>query len=158
MSKAKRFVYRDRRTGRFVKKSTWSRSKAQGGSRYVRKTIGRKLHVRQLPPTSLRLATSPTVEFVLRAKSHDVKRTKEEPVEVHIEGPADATHQQVSDAVQAWAETGMSSSGFSPPKGIEWRGKVYDTGDPTLQHAIRNIFSNPETEVEKGNRDRGAGN
>lgn len=34
-----RTVYRDKRTGRFVKKSTWQRSKRQGGKRYRRETI-----------------------------------------------------------------------------------------------------------------------
>ena len=29
-------VYRDRRSGRFVSESTWKRSKARGGTRYVR--------------------------------------------------------------------------------------------------------------------------
>ena len=32
----KRTIYRDRRTGRFVSKSTWKRSHAQGSTRYVR--------------------------------------------------------------------------------------------------------------------------
>jgi hypothetical protein len=32
-------VFRDKLTGRFAKASTWERSKAHGGSRYVRQTI-----------------------------------------------------------------------------------------------------------------------
>jgi hypothetical protein len=32
----RRLVYRDRVTGRFVSKSTWNRSRAHGGSRYIR--------------------------------------------------------------------------------------------------------------------------
>ena len=32
--------YFDRQTGQRVKKSTWTRSKAQGGSRYVRRSSG----------------------------------------------------------------------------------------------------------------------
>lgn len=35
----KRTIYRDRLTGRFAKRSSWTRSKAQGGNRYVRQTI-----------------------------------------------------------------------------------------------------------------------
>jgi hypothetical protein len=31
----KRTIYRDRATGRFVKKSTWTRSHAQNGTRYI---------------------------------------------------------------------------------------------------------------------------
>lgn len=35
-------IYRDRKTGRFVRKSTWTRSKAQGGTRYVRQKVERR--------------------------------------------------------------------------------------------------------------------
>ncbi len=37
------FVYRDKKSGRFTSKSTWKRSKARGGTRYVRQ----RLKVRQ---------------------------------------------------------------------------------------------------------------
>jgi hypothetical protein len=35
----KRTVYRDSTTGRFVSRSTWTRSHAQGGMRYKRSTV-----------------------------------------------------------------------------------------------------------------------
>lgn len=35
----KRTIYRDSETGRFAKRSTWNRSKAQGGTRYKRETV-----------------------------------------------------------------------------------------------------------------------
>lgn len=38
MSK-KRLVYRDKETGRFVRKSTWNRSRGHGGTRYTRTSI-----------------------------------------------------------------------------------------------------------------------
>lgn len=31
-----RFIYRDKQTGQMVNKETWTRSKSQGGTRYVR--------------------------------------------------------------------------------------------------------------------------
>lgn len=40
--------YRDRKTGRFAKKSTWKRSKAHGGKRYKREKIKRKR--KRIPP------------------------------------------------------------------------------------------------------------
>jgi hypothetical protein len=47
MTSTKKFrtpvIYRDKKSGRFVAESTWKRSKAQGGTRYVRK----RLKVRQ---------------------------------------------------------------------------------------------------------------
>lgn len=32
-------IYRDKKTGRFIKKSTWKRSKSFGGKRYVRQSF-----------------------------------------------------------------------------------------------------------------------
>jgi hypothetical protein len=32
-------IYRDKKSGRFVSESTWKRSKAQGGTRYVRQRL-----------------------------------------------------------------------------------------------------------------------
>jgi hypothetical protein len=40
---AQRVVYRDRETGRWVKESTWRRSKAHGGTRYKREFIRLKV-------------------------------------------------------------------------------------------------------------------
>ena len=55
MAKTKRVhrsaVYRDKKSGRFVSESTWKRSKAQGGTRYVRHRLkvrlgkGREIYV-----------------------------------------------------------------------------------------------------------------
>ena len=42
--------YRDRETGRFVGKSTWTRSHAQGGTRYVREFHKEKKVEKELPP------------------------------------------------------------------------------------------------------------
>lgn len=37
-----RIIYRDKDSGRFVKRATWTRSKAQGGKRYVRQKVKQK--------------------------------------------------------------------------------------------------------------------
>lgn len=42
--------YRDRLTGRFVKRSTWKRSKAHGGDRYKRERVPRKKEREIEPP------------------------------------------------------------------------------------------------------------
>ena len=39
MAKKTRTIYRDSKTGHFAKKSTWQRSRAQGGDRYKRERI-----------------------------------------------------------------------------------------------------------------------
>ncbi len=38
-------IYRDKKTGRFVSQFTWKRSKARGGSRYVRQRARRDIYV-----------------------------------------------------------------------------------------------------------------
>jgi hypothetical protein len=68
--------YRDRKTGRFVKQATWRRSKAHGGSRFVRSRIvikaARKPSARKQPT---RLALPPKLYewlvTVLPSKSAD---------------------------------------------------------------------------------------
>lgn len=46
-----RIVYRDSKTGRFAKRATWERSKAQGGTRYVRKRIVSRVSARPSTPS-----------------------------------------------------------------------------------------------------------
>jgi hypothetical protein len=45
-----RTIYRDRKTGRFSSKSTWKRSKAKGGDRYVRQRVKVKVKAKKRPP------------------------------------------------------------------------------------------------------------
>ena len=46
------YIYRDKKTGRFAFKSTWKRSRAHGGSRYIRNRIpARARHPRGVPAT-----------------------------------------------------------------------------------------------------------
>lgn len=59
------FVYRDRNTGRFASHSTWKRSKAHGGSRYVRKAYQVRLPPRLQAP-AVRPAAHPERESVSR--------------------------------------------------------------------------------------------
>lgn len=46
----KRTIYRDKLTGRFAKRSSWTRSKAKGGKRYVRQTLTVKKKHKAPPP------------------------------------------------------------------------------------------------------------
>lgn len=46
----KRTIYRDRLTGRFAKRSSWTRSKAKGGKRYVRQSLTVKKKPKAPPP------------------------------------------------------------------------------------------------------------
>lgn len=45
------FIYRDTSNGKFAKKSTWKRSKSQGGKRYKRQKVKRKKEPPPPPPT-----------------------------------------------------------------------------------------------------------
>ncbi len=52
-ARATRTIYRDTETGRFVSKSTWTRSRTHGGQRYRRQALGRT------KPTRKRKAVRP---------------------------------------------------------------------------------------------------
>jgi len=58
----KRTVYRDKKTGRYVSQSTWKRSRAQGGTRYVRQV---RAASRKLPKPVLRPVASPVHEWIV---------------------------------------------------------------------------------------------
>jgi len=59
---AKRRLYRDRKTGRFISKATWKRSRARGGTRYVRQTV--KVRKRR-PPKPKRLPPGKLKEWLV---------------------------------------------------------------------------------------------
>jgi hypothetical protein len=46
----KRTIYRDSKTGRFAKRSTWQRSKGHGGTRYKQETVTIPVKRRHIPP------------------------------------------------------------------------------------------------------------
>lgn len=80
-----RTVYRDSKTGRFVKRSTWKRSKAKGGKRYKRERVKAPKRKPPIPPPppppkkqfreyqvtlnlmSPKSDTQPTVDFIVVA-------------------------------------------------------------------------------------------
>lgn len=69
------FIYRDFKTGRFASRSTWKRSKAHGGSRYVRKAYQVRLPPRLQAP-AMRPAARPERKSVSR-KAKRVTSLKE---------------------------------------------------------------------------------
>jgi hypothetical protein len=151
MSK-KRVVYRDYKTGKFVSKSTWKRSRAHGGTRYkrhrVRQVIPRK-RPRLKKPAAVRPAAPPMEEYVIRIKSNATKREREEPAEIHIVGPSGASGEEVLQAIDSYATGEKIQLGFKFPKAINWRGKEYDAKDDRLKFAIANILTNPQIVPEK---------
>lgn len=66
MAKPKRIIYRDTRTGKFASRSTWRRSRAHGGSRFVRKRIVSKVPKVQRKPSTRKLPARPAAPPELR--------------------------------------------------------------------------------------------
>lgn len=56
-----RTVYRDRKTGKFVSRKTWKRSRAQGGTRYRRQRTGPVREGRKPKPSSAKVPKGPLV-------------------------------------------------------------------------------------------------
>jgi hypothetical protein len=67
MAKRRQTRYRDTRSGRFVKRSTWKRSRAQGGKRYERETvrIHPRLRGRKTKPAPPPQVGAPTYEWIV---------------------------------------------------------------------------------------------
>jgi hypothetical protein len=72
--------FRDKKTGRFVSKSTWARSKAHGGTRYVReRTVSEKK--KKLPEPE---------EFTQEEIDRAIEEEFEEDEEAEYEGAFDS--------------------------------------------------------------------
>lgn len=57
----RRTIYRDSKTGRFVKKSTWTRSRGRGGTRFKRESIRQTSPPVRLPEKATPPAARPSV-------------------------------------------------------------------------------------------------
>lgn len=57
-----RTVYRDKKTGKFASKSAWKRSKAKGGTRYVRQQVKHKKAPR---PSPVEAPSRPVFEWIV---------------------------------------------------------------------------------------------
>lgn len=55
--------YRDTRTGKLVKKSTWKRAKSRGSSRYKRESIKKKRVIIGGEPHPIKPPTEPGIPF-----------------------------------------------------------------------------------------------
>jgi hypothetical protein len=98
-----RTVYRDKRTGRFASKATWTRSRARGGKRYVRSQEPIKRKPRAIRPTAPRI-TRPAkrpkkTEYQINVIYEPDKGAKVE-VQISAIGPPGKTREQVLSAVE----------------------------------------------------------
>jgi hypothetical protein len=79
----KRTIYRDRATGRFVKKSTWTRSHAQDGTRYVRQHFTIEPHPPEEPVERKQISTIDELEDFM-------EESDEETEDIEFEGAFDS--------------------------------------------------------------------
>lgn len=115
-SKGTGFHYRDSRSGRFVPKSTWKRSKAQGGKRYKREK---------------QKSAKREQEYEINVKYKlDDKKAKTE-IQIAAHGPSGKKSKEVTDAIEEYRETGEAPEGWTFHV-VEWtRPKGKFTGDDT---------------------------
>lgn len=103
-AKGTAYHYRDTRTGRFVPKSTWKRSKVHAGKRYKRE--------KQRPREE-------EEEYQINVKYKEGKQSKIE-VQISAQGPAGKNRQEVIEAINIRRETGHNPQGWKIDI-IEWR-------------------------------------
>lgn len=113
MAKGTSFRYRDTQTGKFVPRSTWNRSKAQGGKRYKREKI----------------EAHPEGEYQINVKYKPNQASKVE-VQIAAEGPPGQSKSQVIAAIEYRIREGEDKEGWVTHV-AEWRkaGKTYAGDD-----------------------------
>jgi hypothetical protein len=95
-----RTVYRDKRTGRFASKATWKRSRARGGTRFVKQIERTSRKVAARKPTVTRPARRPKkTEYQINVIYEPDKGAKVE-VQISAIGPSGKTREQVLEAVE----------------------------------------------------------
>lgn len=92
--------FRDSRTGRFVSKSTYNRSRAQGGTRY------KKTRITKRPKPK-----APQGEYQINVKYKGAQKSKVE-VQISARGPKGASRADVEAAVQYRIENGEDKPGW----------------------------------------------
>jgi hypothetical protein len=108
-SKGTGFRYRDSKTGRLVSKSTWKRSKAQGGKRYKRE--------RQSPQRSM---PEPGNEYQINVKYKPSEKSTKVEVQISAQGPKGASREQVISAVEYRRKHGQDKKGWEVNI-VEWK-------------------------------------
>lgn len=106
------FHYRDTWSGKFVPKSTWKRSKAQGGTRYKREKQERKKPKEE--------------EYQINVKYKPSDKSTKVEVQISARGPRNKTRTQVIQAMETRRRTGEDPRGWKIDI-HEWKkaGKVF---------------------------------
>jgi hypothetical protein len=102
----KRTIYRDRKTGRFVSRSTWKRSRARKGIRYVRERARRPVVRRKrVPPVKARPAALPEKGIEVRS-GYAGRKENSYTLIVRIGRKPDETLEEIRDFIEALAGEG----------------------------------------------------
>lgn len=134
-TKTRSVRYRDTRTGHFVSESTWKRSKAQGGTHYVRTSVA-------LP------GRAAGGEYQINVKYKPSKGSKVE-VQISAQGPEKQSRGEVIAAIEHRRKTGNDLPGWKT-KIVEWKkaGKSYTKGASESWTPLGFIFADSEKEVK----------
>lgn len=95
-AKGTTYHYRDTRSGRFVPKSTWKKSKAQGGKRYKREKQKQK------------------TEFMVNVIHADGGiGSPEVELQISVQAPSGSSKEEILEAVETRMDEGNDEEGFS---------------------------------------------
>jgi hypothetical protein len=128
-----RYVYREKKSGRFASKKKWERSHGSGG-KYKREKVKPK------PEPAPEPARPEFVEYTKRIAYGSKKKSNQVNVEIHLLGPEGASADEVDRVFAEWAFTKDLERGWAITS-IAWdHGKI----------AARK-FAKTESEIEEAN-------
>jgi hypothetical protein len=102
--------FRDTKTGRFVPKSAYNRSKAHGGNRYKRVNIP--------PPSGTK--RDHRGEYQINVKYKPTEKSTKVEVQISAQGPKGASREQVLSAVEYRRKNGEDKKGWKVNI-VEWK-------------------------------------
>jgi hypothetical protein len=140
------FRYRDTLTGRLASKQTWKRSKAQGGTRYKRESVGKKKKKKKVPQAG----------FIFRLTYKQSKSSHLLESEFNFKAPHNVTRKKVEKVLREWVATDELPKGWEAPEVIDWnstgKNRNYDADDERVRFALGAVLNdgtaNTETERE----------
>ena len=134
-----RYVYRDRKTGRFTKKSTWKRSRSLGGKRYVRSLLKPRSKRSRVPQPSKGGKSSPrNIEYVIE-QTYQGKRRNRGEIRIHLFAPPGLDRETILDAIEKWSLEQESLPDRWAIRAIDWRRGEYKPAD--LKVMLAKMFS-----------------
>lgn len=147
-----RTVYRDSKTGRFVSKSTWNRSKSHGGSRYKRQRVAQgssRVVAKRLPPPTPSLPPG-DYPVKVQATRKGKRGTHEKLLDIRVITRRPATRPEIAEALRQAATGGKQD--LLKVQAIAWSqksGEMKSGGEADLKNFAALILAPEDIRVEE---------